>query len=113
MITYSMYAKQKYDRSGTLFEGKYKNILVDSDEQLLQLSKYIHRNPLELLGSKPLSEYLYSSYPYFVHPNYGAHWLDTSEIISYFSKKNKSISYQKFVEEIPLDIERIKNSLLE
>jgi len=38
----------KYKRSGTLFQGRYKKILVDNDIQALQLICYIHANPLDL-----------------------------------------------------------------
>ena len=43
---------QRYNRlkrtDGSLFRGRYKAILVDSDAYLLHLSRYIHRNPIEL-----------------------------------------------------------------
>jgi len=51
---YSMYFNKKYKRIGTLFQGVYKAVLVDSDEQLHHLSRYIHRNPLPLLQGEAL-----------------------------------------------------------
>ena len=36
---------------GPLFRGRYKSILVDEDAYLLQVSCYIHRNPLEVKGA--------------------------------------------------------------
>ena len=38
----------KYKRSGTLFQGRYKKVLVDNDVQALQLICHIHANPLDL-----------------------------------------------------------------
>lgn len=38
----------KYERSGALFQGRYKKVLVDNDTQALQLICYIHSNPLDL-----------------------------------------------------------------
>ena len=38
----------KYERSGALFQGRYKKVLVDNDAQALQLICYIHANPLDL-----------------------------------------------------------------
>ncbi|MEA3355483.1 MAG: transposase [Patescibacteria group bacterium] len=97
MITYSMYAKYKYKRSGALFQGKYKNVLVESKEQLLYLSKYIHQNPLPLLShSKSLSSYPYSSYPDYLG-NIDRKWLKTSTILKHFPK-NPVKQYQQFVE---------------
>lgn len=108
IITYAMYAKKKHERSGVLFEGKFKNVTVLSDKQLLQLSKYIHRNPLETQGSEPLKTYPYSSYRHFLKLESPPVWLKSEEILSFFSKANKNLSYQKFVEGSPPDIENIK-----
>jgi len=38
----------RYKRSGALFQGRYKKVLVDNDTQALQLICYIHANPLDL-----------------------------------------------------------------
>jgi len=64
-ITYAMYFHHKYKHAGTLFESKFKNVTIDSNEQLLYLSKYIHQNPKKL--TKKLSDYPYSSYPAFIN----------------------------------------------
>jgi putative transposase len=96
MITYSMYTHYKYKRSGALFQGRYKNVLVES-KQLLCLSKYIHQNPLPLLSSyKSLPEYPYSSYPDYLG-NLDRKWLKTSTILNHF-KKNPVKQYQQFIE---------------
>ena len=42
---YSRYFNVKYNRKGPLWEGRFKNRLVRSDEQLLHLTRYIHLNP--------------------------------------------------------------------
>ena len=97
MITYSMFAKHKYKRSGTLFQGRYKNVIVDSTEQLLHLSKYIHRNPLPLLKSQPLSTYPYSSYQDYLG-NLDRPWLKTSTILNHFPKTPIQ-QYKQFVEQ--------------
>lgn len=44
--SYSMYFNKKYDRVGSLFQGTYKAALIDRDEYLLHLSRYIHLNPV-------------------------------------------------------------------
>jgi putative transposase len=46
---YTMFFNEKYARSGVLFQGKFKSILVETDEYLLHLSRYIHLNPVELI----------------------------------------------------------------
>jgi len=46
---YSMYFNKKYERTGTLFEGRFKSRYVDSDEYLKYLYAYIHLNPVKLI----------------------------------------------------------------
>lgn len=50
-IGYTKYFNQKYERSGVLFQGKFKNILIERDNYLNYLRQYIHLNPLELVES--------------------------------------------------------------
>lgn len=45
---YVKYFNQKYDRKGTIFEGKYKSILVSKEPHFYHLPYYIHFNPLDL-----------------------------------------------------------------
>ena len=46
---YTMYFNEKYERTGVLFQGKFKSIPVLTDEYLLHLSRYIHLNPIDLI----------------------------------------------------------------
>lgn len=112
-ITYAMYAKNKYNRSGTLFEGKFKNILVDHDSQLLQLTKYIHRNPIEIIGSEPLESYPYSSYPSYLKTVDSPKWLEKTQILSHFPEANLALFYKNFVEESPANSGILKKVVLE
>lgn len=45
---YANYFNQKYKRSGTLFEGRYKSILITDEKHFIHLPYYIHLNPLDL-----------------------------------------------------------------
>jgi putative transposase len=60
---YTMYFNKKYERSGTLFQGKYKSRHAESDRYLKYLLAYIHLNPHT---SKTARIYEYSSYADFV-----------------------------------------------
>ncbi len=44
---YTRYFNRTEGKDGALFRGRYKAILVDADTHWLELSRYIHRNPLE------------------------------------------------------------------
>lgn len=60
--SYSKYFNIKYKRTGRLFEYTYKAIPVETDEQLIHLSRYIHLNPIVSGMVKNLSDYRWSSY---------------------------------------------------
>ena len=47
---YSMYFNKKYERTGSLFEGKFKSNHVDNDEYAKYLFSYIHLNPIKLIN---------------------------------------------------------------
>ena len=60
--SYVHYVNVKYKRIGPLFQGRFKNVLVESDEQLLHLSRYIHLNPFVSGLVTDLALYPWSSY---------------------------------------------------
>jgi REP element-mobilizing transposase RayT len=47
--SYSMYFNKKYDRTGSLFEGRFKSVHVKNDNQAKYLFSYIHLNPVKLI----------------------------------------------------------------
>ena len=64
--SYTNYINIKRKRSGHLFQGRYKAILIDRDRYLLELSRYVHLNPIRAaIVAKP-EDYAHSSYRSFV-----------------------------------------------
>ena len=61
---YVRYINQTYDRTGTLWEGRYKSTLVDSDNYFLTVSRYIELNPVRAGMVSHPAEYPWSSYQY-------------------------------------------------
>ncbi len=104
---YTMYFNRKYKRVGPLFQGVYKAVLVTADEQLMHLSRYIHRNPEELLASQgqALRSYDYSSYPDYLGLRKTI-WVKPDEILALFAKTGPN-SYPAFVEDRDLDSDSI------
>lgn len=49
--SYLKYFNEKHERSGGLFEGRFKSVLVDDDKYLKHLFSYIHLNPLKMLNN--------------------------------------------------------------
>ncbi|PIS07703.1 hypothetical protein COT78_01895 [Candidatus Berkelbacteria bacterium CG10_big_fil_rev_8_21_14_0_10_43_13] len=66
--SYSKYFNARIKRSGPLWTGPFKNVLVQSDEQLLHLTRYIHLNPTSAGLIIDPSDWSYSSYKYFIDP---------------------------------------------
>jgi len=59
---YVRFFNSKYERTGTIWEGRYKSCLVDSEQYLFTLYKYIEMNPIKANMVKSLSDYKWSSY---------------------------------------------------
>lgn len=96
---YAMYFNKRYERVGPLFQGIYKAVLVTNESQFIELSKYIHRNPLKILPkNSPLSDYPYSSYRNYLGAIHQP-WVHPEDITYSYSSKNQHNSYQTFVEE--------------
>jgi putative transposase len=65
---YTTYFNKKRKRSGHLFQGRYKAILIDHDSYLLELSRYVHLNPVRTSLAERPEEYAYSSYRSYILP---------------------------------------------
>jgi putative transposase len=59
---YVRYFNRKYDRTGTLWEDRYKSTLIDSDRYLLTCYRYIELNPVRAGLAKHPADYYWSSY---------------------------------------------------
>ena len=111
-VSYAAYFNKKHERKGHLFQGRFKAILVDGDEYIKELSRYIHLNPVQagMVEEKP---YLYpwSSYSYFIGRSKGPDWLNTDWTLGCFAENKKAAEkiYREFVEGAQLD--SIKNPL--
>ena len=64
--SYTTYINKKRDRSGHLFQGRYKAILIDRDNYLLEASRYIHLNPVRARIVEKPEEFLNSSYASYI-----------------------------------------------
>jgi len=67
--SYTNYINIKKRRSGHLFQGRYKAILVDRDSYLLELSRYLHLNPVRAKMVERPEDYPYSSYRAYISKN--------------------------------------------
>ena len=114
-LGYAKYFNTKYQRVGPLFQGRFKAKTIESDEYLLQLSAYIHRNPLDSRNTKDsqnlLISYPYSSYRAYLKKEPSFAKIDT--ILNYFSDSNPNLSYQSFVQQFTPNIEALSPLILD
>jgi hypothetical protein len=61
-------------RSGHLFQGRYKAILVDIDEYAKELSRYIHLNPVRAKLVETPQQYEWSSYKFYIGQQNAPKW---------------------------------------
>lgn len=93
--SYAKYFNIKYQRTGSLFQNSFKAVLIEDDNQLLHLSRYIHLNPYSSLiigKKKDLLGYSWSSFPQFLGKKKG---FCQPKII--LDKFNSIKDYEKFV----------------
>ena len=99
--SYSIYLNRKYRRSGHLFQGRYKSILVGEDSYWRGLSFYIHLNPVRAGMVRELEEYQWSSYHDYVKTKKIHHWVSCEEILKGLGKDEKEsrVEYRKLIRE--------------
>ena len=97
---YTTYYNTKRKRAGHLFQGRYKSILVESDEYADELSRYIHLNPVRAKMVDSPGAYEWSSFNYFIGKKKPPDWLYRDFILGYFGRKTSEAQkrYQNFVE---------------
>ncbi len=94
ILGYTKAINKRYQRAGALFQGRFKGKLVDCDEYLLHLSRYIHLNPVLAGLVKRPEEWEFSSYGDYVGLQAAA-MSKPDVVISQFLKRE---DYRAFVE---------------
>ena len=64
--SYAYWFNRKYNRSGHLFQDRYKSEAVDNEKYFLTVLRYIHKNPVNAGLCKGVSDYMYSSYKDYI-----------------------------------------------
>ena len=97
--TYTRRFNLKHTRCGHLFQGRFKSIIVQNDAYLMQLSCYIHRNPLRAGLVNRLADYCWSSYRAYAYKKNHPGWLNKELILSQFNRKDSNKAYREKVQE--------------
>jgi putative transposase len=104
MTSYSRYFNKKYNRSGSLFETRYKASLITRDNYLLHISRYVHLNPNDWQA------YPYSSIRYYrglAAPD----WLQIQRVSELFSSAEAYMSFVEDYKDMRDTYEDIKHQL--
>jgi putative transposase len=81
---YTKWINWWHNRSGHLFQGRYKAILVDADEYLVQLAAYLHLNPVRAGMVTSPAAYPWSSHRRAYLGRESIPWLTTESVLGYF-----------------------------
>lgn len=65
-LSYTLYYKGKYTFTGSLWQGRFKSIVIDRDEYLMECGRYIERNPIRAGIVKKPESHAFSSYKFYV-----------------------------------------------
>lgn len=101
-VSYAVYFNKKRNRIGHVFQGRFKALIVNADEYLQILSRYIHLNPMRAKVVQQPENYRWSSYNAFVGNIEAPEWLETTYVLSTFQKTRKQAMhlYMKFCEDV-------------
>lgn len=109
--SYTKYFNTRHKRVGPLFQGTFKAVRIEDDEQLVHVSRYIHLNPLIDYIVRDLKKFSFSSYLEYLGLKDG--FCQKDLILSQF--KNP-LDYEKFVldrEDYGRKIKQMERLLLE
>ncbi len=94
---------QRYNRrrkiDGQLFRGRYKSVLVEQDSYLLELLRYVHRNPVRANMCEAVADYPWTSHQGYLSDAGRWDWLSKQFLLGMFSDKSgvAKREYEKFV----------------
>lgn len=109
---YTRYFNTKYRRVGSLLQGRFKAALIESEDLLLHLSRYIHLNPVVADLVKNPKDYEWSSYLTYTGIR-KENFCNEKSIIAFFSNIKK---YESFVEDqigYAKELGKIKHLIIE
>ena len=100
---YAQHYNRRHQRSGHLFENRYKSILCEEDTYLLALVRYIHLNPVRagvVKSMKELDGYPWSGHRMIIGENEYP-WMDRARVLGQFAgtERKAILEYHRFVEE--------------
>lgn len=114
--SYAKYFNTKHERSGVLFQGAFRAVHVETDEQLLHVSRYIHLNPVSanLIHKSQLASQIQNSFKNYINKDASPDFIETNLIMNFFN--NNKQDYSDFVlnyADTQKQLQQIKHLFLE
>ena len=94
-ISYTGYYNRRHRRIGHLYQGRFKAIVVDKDSYLLELSRYVHLNPIRIKAKaqrseteriREISQYQWNSLPGYLDGKRTASWIMYEAVFGYLGR---------------------------
>lgn len=83
-VSYSVWFNRRHQRSGHLFQGRFKSFLIENERYLTAMCHYIHGNPLRAGFATSLSDYRWSSYQAYADKRHQLPWLTTELVLGIY-----------------------------
>lgn len=113
--SYTRYFNTRYEGIGPILQGQFKAILIEDDEQLLHLSRYIHLNPLSsnvVKDFSALKEYSWSSFPEYLGRS-NIDFCNKEIVLSNFKSTEDYETFTLDRASYQIELNKIKHLLLE
>lgn len=112
--SYAKFFNTKYKRVGSLFQDMFKAVRIESDEQLIHVSRYIHLNPLVsyLVNKKELLGYPWSSFQSYVEKS-DDDFIATESVLAHFKNGKKYYQFVLDQEDYGKKLEHLKHLVFE
>lgn len=81
---YALYFNDTTDRSGPLCDGRFNAVPIVDSNMLMVEGRYVHRNPIDIVGVRALPSYRYSSLPAYLGSTPVPDWLTTGALLAPF-----------------------------
>jgi REP element-mobilizing transposase RayT len=100
LFRYTRYWNRRYNKTGHLFQGRFKAILCDRESYLLELIRYLHLNPVRSQIVADPEKYRWSSHQAYVAGE-GRNWIEVEEVLARWGKgRAQAIAgYRRFVQD--------------
>jgi putative transposase len=112
-VSYSIWFNRRHQRSGHLFQGRFKSFIIEDDRYFTAMCLYIHGNPLRAGIVKRLSQYRWSSYQAYGDKRHRVSWLTTELVLGMYggSRRRFVRAQELFFKESPSLLGELRHGL--